>query len=445
MADAPQTKYAKAGGVHIAYQVLGDGPVDVVLVPNWITHVEAMWEIPSIARSLRRLSSFARVLVYDQQGTGMSDPISLDAPPTLEQRMDEVTAVMNAAGSDHAAIVGFESGSPMAMTFAATYPDRTQALIVLNGYARILEADDYPNGLPALFLDPWFESVVSTWGTVTRVAGAPGPEDELWAWYQRQAASPGTVASLIRVLEQTDVRHVLPAIRVPTLVLAHEHPELAQYAGRPIWTDSSRFVAEHIDGAEFRVVQPELDVEADVSFFIDDIREFLTGVRDAPEETDRVLATVMFSDIVGSTELASSLGDRKYKELLDSHDAMIRRQLDRFRGREVKALGDGFLATFDGPARAIGCANAVRDAAQRLGIRVRIGLHTGEIELRGDDVGGIAVHIAARVAALAGPDEIIVSRTVTDLVAGSGLRFADRGPSALKGVPGEWQLFAVEG
>jgi class 3 adenylate cyclase len=444
VADAPQTKYAKSGNVHVAYQAIGEGPVDVVLVPNWITHVEAMWEIPSIARYLRRLSSFARVLVYDQQGTGMSDPMLLDAPPTLEARMDEVLAVMNAAGSDRAAVVGFESGSPMAMVFAATHPDRTQALVIINGYARIIEAPDYPNGLPESFMRSWFEGVVDTWGTPTRVAGEAGPEDELWAWYQRQAASPGTVAALISVLQDTDVRHVLPTIRTPTLILAHEHPTIVQVTGRQMWTESCQYIADNIEGSEFRVVHPELETEADLSFFIDDIREFLTGAREAPEESDRVLATVMFSDIVGSTELAAKVGDREYKELLDAHDAMIRRQLDRFRGREVKALGDGFLATFDGPARAIGCASAVRDAAHRLGIEVRIGLHTGEIELRGDDVGGIAVHIAARVASLAGADEIIVSRTVTDLVAGSGLRFADRGPSALKGVPGEWQLFAVE-
>lgn len=445
MPGIPTTKYAKAGNTHIAYQAVGDGPVDIVLVPNWITHVEAMWEIPSIARYLRRLSSFARVLVYDQRGTGMSDPVSLDAPPTLESRMDEVLAVLDAARSDRAAVVGFESGSPMALLFAATFPDRTQALLIINGYARILRNDDYPNGLPAEFLDPWFDNVVKMWGTTERLAGAAGPEDELWARYQRQAASPGTVASLIRVLQSTDVRHVLPAIRVPTLVLAHEHPALMAITGRKIWTESSRYIADNIAGAEFREVQPDNDAEADLSFFIEDIREFLTGVREVPEESDRVLATVMFSDIVGSTELASKLGDRKYKEVLDSHDEMIRRQLERFRGKEVKSLGDGFLATFDGPARAIACASAVRDAAHRLGIEVRIGLHTGEIELRGDDVGGIAVHIAARVASLAGPSEIIVSRTVTDLVAGSGLQFAERGAQPLKGVPGEWQLFAVKG
>jgi class 3 adenylate cyclase/alpha-beta hydrolase superfamily lysophospholipase len=444
--EIPETQYAKTGdNVHIAYQIIGEGPLDVVLAPNWITHVEVMWEIPSIVRYLRRLASFARVIAYDQRGAGMSDPMPLDAPPTLEERMDEAVTVMDAAGSARAALIGFESGGPMAALFAASHPGRTSALVLVNSYARIVEDHGYDAGMPRPFMEAFFAQVVERWGKVdasTSPTSKPGPEAELWARYQRQAASPGTVSTLIKQLMDTDIRPALPTIQAPTLVLVHEHTSISRAVGRDIWRGFARQMADEIPGARYVDVPGEPGQEPDLNMFADEIREFLTGVREQPE-ADRVLATVLFSDIVSSTEHAASIGDKRWKEILDAHDEMVRRQLARFQGREVKALGDGFMATFDGPARAIRCASAIRDAAHRLGIEVRVGVHTGEVELRGEDVGGIGVHIAARVSAEASPSEILVSRTVCDLVVGSGMQFEDRGPRALKGVPGEWQLFAV--
>ncbi|MCA1831938.1 MAG: alpha/beta fold hydrolase [Actinomycetota bacterium] len=444
--EIPRTQYARIEGGHVAYQSLGDGPLDIVVVPNWITHVEAMWEIPSIERYLRRLASFARVIVYDHLGNGMSDPIPLDRPAPLEQRMDEVNGVMAAAGSERAAIVGFESGGPMALVFAATYPDKVTALTIIDSYARVTKTQGFEIGIPEEIVKPFFDVVVQTWGQDIPYPNETEPqriERLRWAKYQRQAASPGVMAMFVRQIMDTDVRDVLPAIRVPTLVLYSDHPDLLGGLGPTVLPSYSKYVADRIPGAVLKMVPHEKDVEPDINFFMDEIREFLTGAREEPEH-DRVLATVLFSDIVGSTDLASKLGDRKWKEMLDAHDEMVRRQLERFRGREVKALGDGFMATFDGPARAIACAVAVRDAAHRLGLEVRVGLHTGEVEVRGNDVGGIAVHIASRVADCAAPSEVIVSRTVTDLVAGSRLQFADKGPHELKGLPGEWQLFAVD-
>jgi class 3 adenylate cyclase len=436
-----QTKYAKtADGLHIAYQAVGAGPLDLVVVPNWITHVEGQWEIPAIARAFERFASFSRLIVYDQRGTGMSDPVPLDALPTLEQRMDDISAVMGAVGSEHAALFAWESAGPLAMLFAATYPDRTSALVLANVYACVLRDDDFPIGAPPELIESWLTQVPDSWGRAVPVPGLSHDQDErtiaMWARYQRQAASPGTAQALIRMLTTHDVRRVMGDIHVPTLVLAHQPPvETFQP-----YVANSRYLAERIPDA--KLVEIGGEAPADMNVFVDEVQEFLTGVRQAPE-ADRVLATVLFSDIVGSTERAAKVGDREWRELLDQHDELVRRQLERFRGAEVKTLGDGFMATFDGPARAIRCAAAIREAVQRLDIRVRVGIHTGEVELRGDDVGGIAVHIAARVAALAGPSEVLVSRTVTDLVAGSGIAFADRGAHELKGVPGSWELYAV--
>lgn len=443
--DAPQTRYARLEGGHVAYQVVGDCTLDAVLVPNWITHVEAMWEIPSVERYLRKLATFARVIVYDHLGNGMSDPIPLDRPAPLEQRMDEVTAVMDAAGSERAALIGFESGGPMAILYAATYPDRVSSLVLIDSYPRITTTEGFAIGFPENVVRPFFDLVVASWGSDEPPPGltdAQRAEHGLWARYQRQSASPGVMQGLVRQLLAIDVRDVLPAIRVPTLVLYTDDPDLLGGAGQAL-EPYAAYMGERIPGATLKLVPHVKGVEPDLNFFMDEIREFLTGARGEPEH-DRVLATVLFSDIVGSTDHASRMGDRRWKELLDSHDDMVRRQLERFRGKEVKSLGDGFLATFDGPARAIACATAIRDAAHRLGIEVRVGVHTGEVELRGEDVGGIAVHIASRVADRAEPSEVLVSRTVCDLVAGSGLTFTDRGAQELKGVPGEWQLYAVE-
>ena len=436
------TQYARtADGLHIAYQVVGGGPLDLVMVPNWITHVEGQWEVPVIARALERFASFSRLIVYDQRGTGMSDPVPLDALPTLEQRMDDITAVMDAVGSEHAALFAWESAGPLACLFAATYPDRTSALVLANAYACVLRDDDFPIGAPPELLETWLQQVPDSWGRAVAIPGLSQDQDErtvaMWARYQRQAASPGTAQALIRMLVTHDVRRVLGDIHVPTLVLAHQ-PPVETY--QP-YVANSEFLAERIPDA--KLLEIGGDAPADMNVFVDEVQEFLTGVRDAPE-ADRVLATVLFSDIVGSTERAAKLGDREWRSLLDAHDDLVRRQLDRFRGTEVKTLGDGFMATFDGPARAIRCAAAIREAVERLDVRVRIGIHTGEVELRGDDVGGIAVHIAARVAALAGAAEVLVSRTVTDLVAGSGIEFAERGAHELKGVPGSWQLYSLQ-
>lgn len=439
--ETPKTSYARSGELHVAYQAIGDGPIDVVLVPNWITHVEAMWEIPSIARALERLAAFARTIVYDHRGTGLSDPVPLDAMPTLEARMEDMFAVMDDAGVERAALIGYSSAGPLASLFAATHPHRTSALVLANSYARLVAAPDFAIGLPVDEVTALFEAAVHAWGRAEPVAGWNERDDartlEMWARYQRQAASPGTAAAMVRMVVQNDIRRVLGDIRVPTLVLSHAGPGFLGTRRH----DHARYLADQIPYA--KMVDVAGNEPADLTVFIDEIRGFLTGVPDAPDP-DRVLATVLFSDIVGSTERAVSLGDREWRALLDRHDEMVRRQLDRFRGREIRSLGDGFLATFDGPARAIRCAQAIRDGAERLDIDVRIGLHTGEVETRGDDVGGIAVHIAERVSAHAGASEVLVSRTVTDLVAGSGIRFSERGETELKGVPGTWQLFAVD-
>jgi class 3 adenylate cyclase/pimeloyl-ACP methyl ester carboxylesterase len=404
-----------------------------------------MWELPELARSLERLASFARLILFDIRGTGQSDPVALSELPTLEQRMDDIEAVLDAVGSERAVVLGVEYGGPSALLFAASHPERVQALVLADATARLAGSDDYPIGWAAEDLAQVGARVIATWGKVEAfVPGTETPEleagRERWAKYQRQTASPGVAVALMRMSLDSDVRAILPTIGVPTLVLANRNAEDERVRKQ---TAHSRYLAEHIRGAAFVEVQGSVPLQpGDLNHFVTEIREFATGVREVAEP-DRVLTTVLFSDIVGSTERATAVGDSAWRALLDAHDETIRRQLDRFRGREVKALGDGFMATFDGPARAIRSADAMRSAADRLGLQLRIGIHTGEVEMRGDDVGGIAVHIAARVAGLAGPSEILVSRTVTDLVAGSEIAFDDRGDHALKGVSGEWRLFAV--
>jgi class 3 adenylate cyclase/pimeloyl-ACP methyl ester carboxylesterase len=441
---APNTCYAEMGDLHIAYQTLGEGPPDLILV-TVMGNVEGMWDIPPLARSLEHLAAFGRLILFDIRGTGLSDPVALAELPTLEQRMDDIDAVMDAAGSEQAVMLGIEYGGPAAVLFAATHPRRTQALVLADSAARLTRTDDYPVGWAHEDLEVHAPRVISTWGTpeplipgTGQLAGEVGRER--WGRYQRQTASPGVAAAIVRMSLEYDVHRILPSISVPTLVLSNrnaEDPELRQQRAH------SRYLADHIPGATYVEVEGPVPLQpGDLNHFVPEIREFVTGVREVAEP-DRVLTTVLFSDIVGSTERATALGDHAWRDLLDAHDDMTRRQLQRYRGREVKTTGDGFLATFDGPARAIRCAAAIREAAQRLGIQLRLGIHTGEVELRGDDVGGIAVHIAARVAAHAGPSEVLVSRTVTDLVAGSEIVFQDRGEHALKGVAGDWQLFAV--
>jgi pimeloyl-ACP methyl ester carboxylesterase len=435
------THYAKSGELSIAYQEYGTGELRLVLIPGWASNVENIWTVPEFAAFAESLAQFARVIHLDRRGTGLSDPVP--NPPTLEERMDDVRAVIDAAGWQRAVIWGISEGGPMAMMFAATYPDRVQALLLYGTFARFSRADDYPHGFPPEFSERWLSALESSWGTgelsrsfAPSLAGDPH-EMRLLARLERMAMSPGTARKLFRVLTQLDVRHVLPAIRVPTLVLHRT-------GDQPVRVAHGRYLAEHISGAKY-VELPGADHMAwvgDVRALLVEVRQFLTGERAAPE-VDRMLATVMLTDIVGSTERVAAMGDRRWKDLLERHNDAVRRELARFRGREVKSTGDGFLATFDGPGRAIQCAQAIADAARKLGIEVRGGLHTGECELLAQDIGGIAVHVAARVAAKAGPGEVLVSRMVKDLVAGSAIRFEPRGTHMLKGVPGRFALFAA--
>jgi pimeloyl-ACP methyl ester carboxylesterase len=444
MDSVPETRYTKSGDVHIAYQVLGDGPLDLVFVPGFVSHLEYQWEEPSSARVLRRLASFARLIRFDKRGTGLSDrggPV-----PTLEQRMDDVRAVMDAVGSRRAALLGVSEGGPMSLLFAATHPDRTSALVLYGSYARRAWAPDHPWGRTEADMSALFERMDREWGGPVGIeTWAPSrAHDERylrwWSNYLRLSASPGGAIDVMRMNMQIDVRHVLPAIRVPTLVLHRTGDRLTM-------VEQARYMARAIPGA--RLVELAGDDHSpftgDQDAIVGEIEEFLTGIRHSPEESDRVLATVLFTDIVNSTARAAALGDRRWREILSQHHEAVRRELERFRGKEIDTAGDGFLAVFDGPARAIRCAGRIVDAVRSVGLDVRAGLHTGECELVGDKVSGIAVHIGARVAALAAPGEVLVSSTVKDLVAGSGLAFEPRGAHTLKGVPGEWAVFAVAG
>lgn len=442
MTAIPTTKYARSGDVHIAYQLVGEGLHDLVLVPGWVSHIEYAWEEPSFSYFLMRLASFSRLILLDRRGTGLSDRVT--ELPTLEQRMDDIRAVMDAAGSERAALFGISESGPMCLMFAATYPARTRALVLFNTFARLLRAPDYPIGLPDAVLGRFLERIEETWGTGTISAEVFAPshaQDERfrqsWARFERFAASPGGMNALMRMLRETDARQTLSVIRVPTLVVHREGDQVARVEG-------GRYIAERIHGAKY-VQLPGSDHFAwvgNADALLDEVQEFLTGVRRGPEP-DRVLATVMFTDIVGATERAVELGDRRWRDLLESHYAAVREQLARFRGHEIDTAGDGFLATFDGPARGVHCACAVVRDARRLGLDTRVGLHTGEFEVMGDKLSGIAVHTGARIASLAGAGEVLVSGTVKDLVAGSGIMFEDRGARILKGVPGEWRLYAV--
>ena len=437
----PKTRYAKSGDVHIAYQVVGEGPLDLVYVPGFVSHIEYEWELPRAAKFLQRLASFSRLIRFDKRGTGLSDRVP--GIPTLEQRMDDVRAVMDAVGSQKAALLGISEGGPMSLLFAATYPQRTSALILYGSYARRAWAPDHPCGVSEEEMQRALDAMEREWGgPVTIETRAPSMvHDEGYRqWlgnYLRLAASPGAAMAIMRMNMEIDVRHVLPAIRVPTLVLHRTGERLTR-------VEQARYMAERIPGAKLVELagMDHTPYAGDADPIASEVEEFLTGVRRVAEP-DRVLATVLFTDIVGSTERAAALGDRGWRELLESHHALVRRELVRFRGREIDTAGDGFLATFDGPARAVRCACAISGAVKDLGIEIRAGLHTGECEVMGDKLGGIAVHIGARVSAVAAPGEVLVSSTVKDLVAGSGLEFEDRSMHALKGIPGGWRLFAV--
>src|SRR5436190_2300331 len=442
--SSPPTQYAKSGDTSIAYHVVGEGPIGLGLLLGFATHLGLQWESPPFSRFFGRIGSFARLIVFDKRGTGLSDPVT--EVPTLEERVDDVRAVMDAAASERAALYGISEGGPMSVMFAATHPDRVTALVLYGAMGRTTEAPDYPWASPAEALrESAAEFIAPYWGQhaegmvelfAPSLAGDPQAV-EFTARFERSAASPAMVQQIFEMFLDIDVRDILPTIHVPTLVL-HRRGD------RVVNRRAGEELAAQIPGARY-VELPGIDHlpwAGDSESVLGEIEEFLTGARSVPE-LDRVLATVMFTDIVGSTERAGELGDARWREVLATHQAAVRRDLSRFRGREVKTLGDGCLATFDGPARAIQCGEAIADGARSLGLEVRVGLHCGEVEMMDGDVGGIAVHIAARVGALAGAGEVLVSSTVKDLVAGSGIRFEDRGSQHLKGISDEWRLFAA--
>ena len=433
-----ETRYALNGDLRVAYRTSREGPRDIVFVPNWFTCCELLPELPSLQGWVEAMTSLGRLIFFDQPGTGASDPVTPGALPTLEQWADSITVVLDDLGSREAVLVAVDGAFATGALFAATHPSCTTALVVLEGYA-----DAVSPRTDAIDPEEVNTAVVAMWGTgeFEHVMNPDMPWNEeiraAWARHDRLAASPGTVAFMMPLVAGVDMRAVLPTVRVPTLVVQHaDDPFIVPATGR--------YVADHISGAKY-VELPGRNVLHIVEPWrpsFQEIYEFLTG-HQAEVADDRVLATVLFTDIVDSTRRAAEMGDRDWHALLDAHDAVVRAQLARFRGREVNTSGDGFLAMFDGPQRAIRCAMAIRDAVQALGIEVRAGLHTGECEVRGDDIGGIGVHIGARVSALAGPNDVLVSSTLRDLVIGSGLEFEDRGAHELKGVPGEWHLFAV--
>jgi len=440
MAGVPETHYAKSGDVHIAYQAFGTGPPDLMVFPEWVSHLEAAWGEEAFAGSLRRLSSFGRVIWFDKRGTGLSDPVPVAAVAALEQWADDARSVLAAVGSERVALIGVGYGATMSVFLAASSPDSVSALVLVNPFARTTRAPDFPWGIPAEVRDRVLREIETEWGTgVFHDVLMPGRGEDSREWfghYQRLCASPGTAASLARTFFDTDVRDIAPAIAVPTLVLQR---------GQALWSrvGQGRYLAERIPGAKYVELDGDEHYFRDAEDpFLDEIEEFVTGQRPV-REVHRVLATVLFVDIVGSTERLAELGDYRWRARLEDFQTRVRRELRRHRGREIGTRGDDVLATFDGPARAVRCATAVRESARPLGVEVRAGLHTGEIEPHGDDVAGIAVHIGARIEALAQAGEVLVSRTVVDLVAGSGLKFEDKGEHELKGVPGVWRLFAV--
>ena len=441
MFTLPETKYVTVSGAEVAYQVIGEGPRDLLVFYGLGSHLELFWDLPPFANLWRGLASFSRLILFDKRGTGASDPIARDAVPTWEEWTEDVRAVLDATGSRRSALLATADATPIVMLFAAMHPERVTDLILINPTARALEDDDFPIGMSSEAVDSLIAMIEASWGTpdLARAISPNWADDaefvRLSARTLRAAAAPHTAAAQYDYfICQLDARKALPLISAPTLVLhTNENPFIS--------IDHGRYVAEHIPGAKFIELEGA-EATPHGPEVIEEIAEFLTGERPVVE-IERILTTVVFTDIVGSTERAASLGDQRWRTLLDSHDRVVRDQLRRFRGREINTTGDGFVICFEGPARAIGCARALVDATKDLGIELRIGLHTGECEVRGDDLGGLAVHIAARVGASAGPGEVFVSGTVKDLVIGSGIEFTERGDSELKGVPGSWKLFSV--
>lgn len=438
LADAP-IRYVNNGGIHVAYMAFGEGPTDLVFVPAFASHLEVHREQPAAVDFFERLASFSRVIVLEKRGTGLSDPV--DHTPTLEEWASDVAAVMDAVGSERAAVLGVSEGGTTALLFAASHPERTSHLILVGTYAKFARSDDYPFGVAGDAWERFVDGVSHRWGEGVLASNfAPSRADDpdflaYWARYQRLSASPGMIQRLVASYPQLDARPVLPLVQAPTLVL-HRRDDLL------IDVRHGRYLAEHIEGAQLVELegQDHLFFTGDADAVLDEVEEFLTGERRGAT-ADRVLATVLFTDIVDSTRTAAELGDRRWSDLLARHDQRVRRQLERYRGREIKTLGDGFMAAFEGPARAIRCAHAINESMRSVGLTLRAGIHCGECERAGDDLQGIAVNIAARVAALGEPGELLVSRTVKDLVAGAGFTFDDRGEHRLKGVPGQWQVF----
>jgi class 3 adenylate cyclase/pimeloyl-ACP methyl ester carboxylesterase len=440
MADfvMPQTLYARSGDVNIAFQVVGEGPADIIIVPGAISHLELAYELPGCASFVQRISRFARLISFDKRGQGLSDRVS--GIPSLEERMDDVRAVLDAAGSRRTALIGFSEGCPMSALFAATYPERVSHLILIGGFIRS------GHTIPDAEFEALAEKIVGNWGSgqmMKRVVGIADDNKEALmrlGRFERMSCSPGAFKTLMLMNRLIDITPILPSVRVSTLVLHSRADAMVPVSEGRKFADAIPS-AKYIEYAD----APHAGFSADSQAIVDDIEEFITGHRpEVAEEADRVLATVLFTDIVNSTTKAVEIGDRRWRELLNSHDRLARQVVEQHRGKIVKSTGDGILATFDGPGRGVRCALAFGVAANQIGLPLRAGLHTGEIEMRGDDVGGIAVHFAARVMAQSGANEVLVSRVVTDLVAGAGLKFVERGSFNLKGIPGSWDLFAVE-
>ena len=441
MLEGSETRYARSGDVSIAYRTFGEGPPDVIVAPGFVSHVEETMRSRYLSRAPRAIAEFGRLILFDKREQGLSDRVG--RPPTIEETADDLLAVLDAAGSERAAVLGVSEGGPMAILLAASHPGRCSHLILWGSYARLARAPDYPDGVGPRALDAFEAALREGWGGPVAIerfapswAGNPEAEED-WARLLRLGTSPSGVSALIELYRELDVRDVLPLVTAPTMVM---HPRGDLVAPLAL----GRYVAERIPAARWVEVASDDHVisAADTGVVVGQIEEFLTGQR-ASRAPERVLATVLFTDIVGSTARAAELGDRAWRQLLDRHDAIVERQIEGHRGRAVKSTGDGFLATFDGPARAIACAIAAARDVRDLGIEIRAGLHSGECELREGDVGGMAVHIGARVVAEAGAGEVLVSRTVKDLVVGSGIEFEPRGLRALRGVPGEWSLYAA--
>ena len=437
----PETHYTNCEGVNIAYQAVGDGPIDLVLVPGWVSNIEILWEEPGMNRFLRRITEFSRLILFDKRGTGLSDRVT--DTPTLEERMSDVRAVMDAVGSERAALVGYSEGGPMCALFAATWPERTIGLVMIGSYARRTRAPDYPFGAEPAAQEKFIDTLASTWPSDTllemRAPSVVGDErfTRWWTRYLRMSASPGAAVAMTRANNEIDIRHVLPSVTVPTLIV-HAKGDRTCEIGH------GRYLAENIPGARFVEIDSadHLPWLQGADAILRVVQEFLTGNRPA-DASDRVLSTIMFTDIVGSTRIAAERGDRDWGDLHDAHDSVVRQELAAFNGREINTTGDGFVMAFDGPARAVRCAEALAEAVHEIGIDIRAGIHTGECELANNELSGLALHIAARIADIAPANQIVVSRTVKDLVAGSGLAFEDFGVHALKGVPDDWQLYRV--